>query len=408
MQTYLVGGAVRDKLLGIPVKDRDWVVVGATPEEMLDKGFKAVGKDFPVFLHPETKEEYALARTERKSGKGYKGFTFHTSPDVTLEGDLQRRDLTVNAIAEDEEGKLIDPYGGKADLKQGLLRHVSAAFVEDPLRVLRIARFAASLGFKIAPETTHLLKEISETDELDALVPERVWTEMEKALSGKYPARFILVLRSCNALEKLFPEIDALFGVPQPKEYHPEIDTGLHTIMTLNQSVRLSDEPIIRFAALVHDLGKATTPEKELPHHHGHEARGIKIIDKLCKRYRIPNKYHELASSVSKFHLDCHRIQEMKPETILKKLEQLDAFRRPERFGQFLIACEADARGRANFEDRDYPQAGCFMNALKSANEVNAKSLQEQGFEGKALGKEIRRQRVENIKLMILHSSKKD
>jgi tRNA nucleotidyltransferase (CCA-adding enzyme) len=398
MQTYLVGGAVRDKLLGIPVKDRDWVVVGATPEEMIEQGFKAVGKDFPVFLHPETKEEYALARTERKSGKGYKGFTFHTSPDITLENDLLRRDLTVNAIAEDADGNLIDPYGGEADLKLGILRHVSDAFVEDPLRVLRIARFAASLGFKIAPETTRLLKEISETDELEALVPERVWTEMEKALSAKYPARFILVLRSCNALKKLFPEIEALFGVPQPKEHHPEIDTGLHTIMSLNQSVRLSDDPMIRFAALVHDLGKATTPEKEWPSHRAHEARGVKIIDKLCKRYRIPNKYHELASSVSKFHLDCHRIQEMKPMTILKKLEQLDAFRRPERFEKFLIACEADARGRGGFEDREYPQAEYFMNALNAANEVDSKILQEKGFEGKALGEEIKKQRIENIK----------
>ncbi len=402
MKTYLVGGAVRDKLLGIPVKDRDWVVVGTTPEVMLENGFTAVGKDFPVFLHPETKEEYALARTERKSGKGYKGFTFHTSADVTLEEDLQRRDLTVNAIAEDEEGNLIDPYGGEADLKEGLLRHVSDAFVEDPLRVLRIARFAATLGFKIAPETSRLLKEISATDELESLVPERVWTEMQKALSGKYPARFILVLRSCNALQKLFPEIEALFGVPQPKEYHPEIDTGLHTIMSLNQSVRLSDDPMIRFAALVHDLGKATTPENKLPSHHGHEARGVKIIDKLCKRYRIPNKYHELANCVSKFHLDCHRIQEMKAETVLKKLEQLDAFRRQERFEQFLLACEADARGRAGFEDRDYPQAKYFMNALAAANEVNTKSLQEKGIEGKALGEEIKKQRIRNIKQIII------
>jgi len=400
MQTYLVGGAVRDKLLDIPVKDRDWVVVGTTPEEMLDKGFKAVGKDFPVFLHPETKEEYALARTERKSGKGYKGFTFHTSPDITLEDDLLRRDLTVNAIAEDSEGNLIDPFGGVKDIKQGILRHVSDAFVEDPLRVLRIARFAASLGFKIAPETTRLLKNISATDELDALVPERVWTELEKALSGKYPARFILVLRSCNALKKLFPEIEALFGVPQPKEYHPEVDTGLHTIMSLNQSVRLSDDTMVRFATLVHDLGKATTPENELPHHHGHEARGAKIIDKLCKRYRIPNKYRELAISVSKFHLDCHRIQEMKPKTVLKKLEKLDAFRRPDRFQQFLIACKADARGRATFEDRDYPQEEYFMAALNAANEVDSKSLQDQGFEGKALGEEIKNQRIENIKQM--------
>lgn len=397
MQTYLVGGAVRDKLLDIPVKDRDWVVVGTTPEEMLEKGFKPVGKDFPVFLHPETKEEYALARTERKSGKGYKGFTFHTSPDVTLEDDLQRRDLTVNAIAEDEQGNLIDPYGGVADLKEKMLRHVSPAFVEDPLRVLRIARFAASLGFKIAPETMSLLKDISESDELEALVPERVWTELEKALSGKYPARFILVLRSCNAMEKLFPEIEALFGVPQTKEYHPEIDTGLHTIMSLNQSTRLSDDPMIRFAVLAHDLGKATTPKDKLPSHHGHEERGAKIIDKLCKRYRIPNKYRELAINVSRFHLDCHRIQEMKPETVLKKIEQLDAFRRPERFEQFLIACEADARGRAGFEDREYPQAEYFQNALKAANEVNSKSLQEKGLEGKALGQEIKKQQVIKI-----------
>lgn len=401
MQTYLVGGAVRDKLLGIPVKDRDWVVVGSTPEEMLDKGFKAVGKDFPVFLHPETKEEYALARTERKSGKGYKGFTFHTSTDVTLEEDLQRRDLTINAIAEDEHGNLIDPYGGETDLKEKMLRHVSPAFVEDPLRVLRIARFAASLGFKIAPETMALLKEISASDELDALVPERVWTEMEKALSGKYPARFILVLRSCAALEKLFPEIEALFGVPQTIEYHPEIDTGLHTIMSLNQSTRLSSDPMIRFAVLVHDLGKATTPEDKLPRHHGHEERGAKIIEKLCTRYRIPNKYRELATNVSRFHFDCHRIQEMKPETVLKKLEQLDAFRRPERFEQFLIACEADARGRAGYEDRDYPQSEYFQNALKAANEVNGKLLQEQGLEGKALGQEIKKQRIERIKILV-------
>jgi tRNA nucleotidyltransferase (CCA-adding enzyme) len=398
MQTYLVGGAVRDRLLGIPVKDRDWVVVGATPEEMIAQGYKAVGKDFPVFLHPETKEEYALARTERKSGKGYKGFTFHTSPDVTLEEDLQRRDLTINAIAEDESGNLIDPYGGEEDIEHGILRHVSDAFVEDPLRVLRIARFAATLGFKIAPETTHLLKEISATDELEMLVPERVWTETEKALTGKYPARFILVLRSCHALEKLFPEIESLFGVPQPKEHHPEIDTGLHTIMSLNQCVRLSDDPVIRFAVLVHDLGKATTPKSELPSHHGHEGRGVKIINKLCKRYRIPNKYHELASAVSKFHLDCHRIREMKPNTVLKKLEQLDAFRRPNRFEQFLIACESDARGRATFEDREYPQAVYFKDALEAANRVDVKKLQEQGIEGKALGDAIKTQRVENIK----------
>ena len=401
MKTYLVGGAVRDKLLGIPVKDRDWVVVGTTPDEMLNRGFKPVGKDFPVFLHPETKEEYALARTERKSGKGYKGFTFHTSSDVTLEEDLQRRDLTINAIAEDENGNLIDPYAGEVDLQEKILRHVSPAFVEDPLRVLRIARFAATLGFKIAPETMALLKEIADSDELDALVAERVWTEMEKALAGKYPARFILALQSCNALQKLFPEIQALFGVPQTKEYHPEIDTGLHTIMSLNQSTRLSADSMIRFAVLVHDLGKATTPKDKLPSHHGHEERGAKIIDELCKRYRVPNKYRELAMNVSRFHLDCHRIREMKPETVLKKLEQLDAFRRPERFTQFLIACEADARGRAGFEDRDYPQAEYFMNALDAANKVDVRELQSLGLEGKALGQAIKKHQIENIKKLL-------
>ena len=401
MQTYLVGGAVRDKLLGLTVRDRDWVVVGTTPEEMIENGFKAVGNDFPVFLHPESKEEYALARTERKSGKGYKGFTFHTSPEVTLEEDLKRRDLTINAIAEDENGKLIDPYGGQSDLQEGILRHVSPAFIEDPLRVLRVARFAALFGFKVAPETMSLLKEISDSDELDSLVSERVWTELEKALSGNYPARFILVLRSCNALTKLFPEIEALFGVPQPEIHHPEIDTGLHTIMSLNQSTRLTDDTIVRFSVLVHDLGKGTTPKDKLPNHHGHENRGVKLIDKLCKRYRIPNKYRELANCVSKFHLDCHRIQEMKPETILKKLEQLDAFRRPERFQQFLIACEADARGRAGFENRDYPQTEYFQKALDAANSVDGSSLQGKGLEGKKLGQEIKKQQIKNIELFL-------
>ncbi len=398
METYLVGGAVRNKLLGIPVKDRDWVVVGATPEEMLAQGFKPVGKDFPVFLHPETKEEYALARTERKSGKGYKGFTFHTSPTITLEEDLLRRDLTINAMAEDVAGNLIDPYVGESDLKKKLLRHVSPAFVEDPLRVVRIARFAASLGFNIAPETMALLKTMVASDELNTLVPERVWAEMETALAAKYPARFILALQSCDALKKLFPEIQALFGVPQTKAYHPEIDTGLHTIMSLNQSTRLSSDPMVRFAVLVHDLGKGTTPKDKLPSHHGHEKRGARIIDKLCQRYRIPNKFRELAMHVSTFHLDCHRIQEMTPKTIVKKLEHLDAFRRPERFAQFLTACEADARGRAGFEDRAYPQAEYFKRALQAANNVDVSVLQKQGLQDKALGDAIRKQRISNIK----------
>ena len=397
MKTYLVGGAVRDKLLGLPVKDRDWIVVGSTPEAMLEQGYIPVGSDFPVFLHPETKEEYALARTERKSGKGYKGFTFHTAPDVTLEQDLIRRDLTINAIAEDENGNLIDPYQGTKDIEDRVLRHISPAFIEDPLRVLRVARFAATLGFKVSPETMCLLKSISLSDEVDELIPERVWTELEKALAGKYPARFLLVLRSCRALTRLFPEIENLFGVPQSEQYHSEINTGLHTIMSLNQAVRLTDNVMIRFATLVHDLGKGTTSKDKLPSHHEHEQRGIGLIEELCARYRIPNRYRELAVITSKYHLECHRIQEMKPATILKKLEQLDAFRRPERFRQFLIACEADARGRVGFEDRDYPQADYFQAALAAANEVNTSNIQAQGLQGKALGEAIKREQIASI-----------
>ena len=402
MKTYLVGGAVRDKLLGNPVKDRDWVVVGATPEEMIKEGFKAVGEDFPVFLHPNTKEEYALARTERKSGKGYKGFVFFSSPDVTIEDDLKRRDLTINAIAEDEYGNLIDPYNGKTDLKNGVLRHVSSAFVEDPLRVLRVARFAACFGFKISDETMQLLKIISKSNELDALVPERVWSEMEKALAGKYPTRFILALRSCHALEKLFHEIDALFGIPQDKKGHPEIDTGTHTIMALNQSTRLSSDPTIRFAVLVHDLGKATTPKNKLPNHDGHEERGVSIIDGLCKRYKIPNKYRDLAVCVSKFHLDCHQIQEMKPKEILERLEKLDAFRRTERFKQFLIACESDSRGRAGYEDKEFPQAKYFLDALEISKNINLDLLKNKGLDGKKLGDALKKERIKALKEKLL------
>ncbi len=394
MKIYQVGGAVRDKLLGRPVKDRDWVVVGSTPEEMIASGYKTVGRDFPVFLHPETHEEYALARSERKSGKGYKGFVFHTSPDITLEDDLARRDLTINAIAEDENGNLIDPFGGVRDLEQGLLRHVSPAFVEDPLRVLRVARFAARFGFKIVDETMQLMQRISDSGELDTLVPERVWAETEQALSEKYPARFILVLRACHALKVLFPEIDQLFGVPQPEKYHPEIDTGLHTIMVLNQASRLTDDPQVRFAALMHDLGKGTTPAKEWPAHHGHEARGAKLVEKLCRRFKIPNAYRELAMMAARYHLDCHRIVEMKPDTILKKLEALDAFRRPERFEKFLMACEADARGRAGFEDREYPQADYFREALKLAVNIDTSALVEQGLAGEEMARHIKQQRL--------------
>ena len=394
MKIYQVGGAVRDKLLQRPVKDRDWVVVGSTPEEMVTLGYKPVGKDFPVFLHPESHEEYALARSERKSGKGYKGFVFHTSPDITLENDLARRDLTINAIAEDKNGNLIDPFNGVKDLEQGLLRHVSPAFTEDPLRVLRVARFAARFGFKIADETMQLMQQISASGELDALVPERIWTETENALTEKYPARYILVLRACHALKILFPEVDRLFGVPQPQEHHPEIDTGLHTIMVLNQASRLTNDSQIRFAALTHDLGKGTTPEREWPRHHGHEVRGAKLVEKLCMRYKIPNAYRELAVIVAHYHLDCHRIMEMKEETILKKLEGLDAFRRPERFEKFLIACEADARGRAGFEDHDYPQSDYFRLALKLVNDIDSSVLANQGLTGEKMGRAINQQRL--------------
>lgn len=398
MQIYLVGGAVRDKLLGLEVKDRDWVVVGSTPEEMQEQAYKAVGKDFPVFLHPETKEEYALARTERKSGKGYKGFTFHTSPDVTLEDDLIRRDLTINAIAEDENGAIIDPYNGQADLENKILRHVSQAFTEDPLRVLRVARFAARFGFKVAPETMRLMKEISISGELKTLSMERVWQETERALGGKYPSRFLLVLRSCGALQQLFPEIEALFGIPQPKEHHPEIDTGIHTLMTLNQCSRLTEDKRIRFAAMVHDLGKATSPKDKLPAHHGHEERGVKIIQTLCKRIKVPNQYRDLAVQVSRHHLDCHRVEEMKASTIVKKLEKMDAFRQTERFEQFLIACEADARGRTGFEDRDYPQSEYFMRLFNAANNIDTRSIAANYTEGKQIAEAIHAERVKQVK----------
>ena len=395
MEIYLVGGAVRDKLLGLPVKDRDWVVVGSTPETLERQGYKAVGKDFPVFLHPETHEEYALARTERKTAPGYKGFHFNTSSDVTLEEDLRRRDLTINAIAEDESGELIDPFDGASDLENGVLRHVSEAFVEDPLRVLRVARFSARFGFAVADETNKLMGKITQSGELDALVPERVWTEVERALGEKRPINFFKVLNECGALEKIFPEIHKLFGVPQPEEHHPEIDSGIHTMMVLEQASKLSSDPLVRFAALVHDLGKGETPESEWPKHHGHEEKGVSLVNNLCDRLKIPNKFRELAVMTSRHHLHCHRIEEMKPETILKKLEEMDAFRRPERFERFIIACEADSRGRTGYEDRDYPQAKVFLNYLKAAKSIHTDDIEGQG---KEVGKEITKRRLAAMK----------
>ncbi len=404
MEIYKVGGAVRDKLLGIPVKDTDWVVVGSSPEEMEKLGYRPVGRDFPVFIHPETNEEYALARTERKSGKGYKGFVFHTSREITLEEDLARRDLTINAMAEDANGNLIDPFKGARDLEDRVLRHVSPAFVEDPLRVLRVARFAARFGFRIAPETMQLMGEISQSGELEALTPERVWAEMESALSEKYPARFYLTLRACGALCVLVPEIDCLFGVPQPPEYHPEIDCGLHTIMVLTQASRLTEDTQVRFAALVHDLGKGSTPREEWPKHHGHEARGATIIDKLCQRLRIPNDYRDLAMLAARYHLDCHRIREMRPETVLDKLNALDAFRRPERFEKFLLACKADVRGRTGFEDNDYPQADYLRQALQLAGNIDTRELAGKGLKGDEMGKAITEKRIMALRGLIQDS----
>ena len=399
MEIYLVGGAVRDALLGRPVIERDWVVVGATPEEMLHLGYKPVGRDFPVFLHPTTKEEHALARTERKTAPGYRGFTVHAAPDVTLEQDLARRDLTVNAMAQTESGEILDPWGGLDDLKQKTLRHVSPAFAEDPVRILRVARFAARFaddGFEVADETTSLMSEIVASGEVDELVPERIWRETEKALAESRPERFIEVLRSCGALARIFPEIDCLFGVPQPPKWHPEIDTGVHTLMVLRQAAKLSDEPRIRFAAMVHDLGKGTTRKEILPAHHGHEQRGTGLIRRLCSRLKVPNDYRDLAVLVSQFHGQCHRAAELRPETVLKLFERTDAFRRPERFEEFLIACEADMRGRTGFEDVDYPQAGLLRMALDAA--CRAKPPISENLSGAEIGRLLKDARLQNVR----------
>ena len=397
MRVYKVGGAVRDKLLGLPVKDQDWVVVGSTPEELSELGYKPVGKDFPVFLHPDSKEEYALARTERKTAPGYKGFAFNTSTEVTLEEDLIRRDLTINALAEDDQSNIVDCFNGQEDLKAGILRHISPAFIEDPLRVLRVARFAARFNFQVADETGKLMQTISDSGELDTLVAERVWTELERVLNEKYPVRFFEVLRDCGALEKVFPEIDRLFGVPQPELHHPEIDSGIHTMMVLEQSCKLTEDPLIHFAALVHDLGKGTTPKAQWPSHRGHEERSVKLIHVLCDRYRIPGRYRDLAVIVARHHLDCHRIKEMRADTILRKLEAMDAFRRPERFQQFLLACEADIRGREGFENRPYPQAQYLQAALAAANDIDTSIIQKENLSGKKIAEAIRKLRTSAI-----------
>ena len=405
MKIYLVGGAVRDGLLGLPVKDRDFVVVGATPEQMETKGYKPVGADFPVFLHPDTKEEYALARTERKSGHGYKGFTVYAAPDVTLEDDLRRRDLTINAMAQSEDGLLVDPFGGAEDLRKGLLRHVSPAFVEDPLRVLRVARFAARYarrGFRVAEGTRELMGRMVDSGEIDHLVPERVWAELARSLGEANPSEFFSVLRSCGALKRLFPEIDALFGVPQPPKHHPEIDTGLHTMMVVDRAVELSPDPRVRFAALMHDLGKGTTPRTEWPRHIGHEERGVELIKDFCQRFRVPNEYQEIALIVARSHLYCHRAAELRPETLLTALESIDAFRRPERLEMFLRACEADYRGRLGFEERPYPQARLFRHAYAAACAVDGASIAAKaGGNGAEIGNLIREQRTAAIEQVL-------
>ncbi|WP_039914950.1 multifunctional CCA addition/repair protein [Cellvibrio mixtus] len=400
MKTYLVGGAVRDKLLGRPVTEQDWVVVGATPEQLQVQGFTPVGKDFPVFLHPQTKEEYALARTERKTGHGYAGFSFYCGTEVTLEEDLIRRDLTINAMAEDEHGNIIDPYKGQADLQQKILRHVSPAFAEDPVRILRIARFAARYhhyGFRVAGETIALMQTMVSNDEVDHLVAERIWKETERALAEPNPEIFIQVLRDCHALEKIFPEINALFGVPQTALHHPEVDTGIHTLMSLQQAVKLTINTCIRFATLVHDLGKGTTPKEEWPRHIAHEERSLPLVKQLCERIAAPRDYKELALMVAQWHTHCHRAMELKPSTVLKVLQSNDAFRRPERFHQFLVCCEADARGRTGFEDRDYPQADFFRRALSAAQQIDLAPLRAQGLTGQAFGDAIARLRLDKV-----------
>lgn len=401
VKIYLVGGAVRDNLLNLPVKDRDYLVVGSTPEEMLSKGYKQVGKDFPVFLHPNTQQEYALARTEKKIASGYGGFDCYAAKDVTLEQDLQRRDLTINAIAQDDTGTLFDPFGGLDDIKQGVLRHVSPAFVEDPLRVLRVARFAAryhNQGFSIASETLALMTQLSLSGELAALTPERVYQELNNALSTHSPHIFFTVLRQCQALPILFPEIEALFGVPQPAQWHPEIDTGIHTLMVLEQASLLSDDNAVRFAALVHDLGKALSPKAHLPKHHGHGQKGLPIIKQMCARLRIPNRYLDLALLASDQHQNIHNIHELRAETLIKIFNKADFWRKPERVAQLALVCEADAKGRTGFEHTDYPQAQYLHTCYKSALSVSVQAIIEAGFKGAAIKQQLDIERIKAIK----------
>ncbi|WP_456025546.1 multifunctional CCA addition/repair protein [Pseudomonas capeferrum] len=401
MKIYTVGGAVRDRLLGIEVTDIDRVVVGATTEEMLAKGYKPVGADFPVFLDPKNGDEYALARTERKSGRGYGGFVFHASPEVTLEEDLMRRDLTINAMAEDGDGNLTDPYHGQHDLQARILRHVSPAFAEDPLRVLRVARFAAryaSLGFTVAPDTLGLMRQLSESGELEALTPERSWKEISRALMEDQPQVFIQVLRDCHALKTLMPEVDALFGVPQPEAHHPEIDTGLHTLSVLQQAALHKYPLTVRWACLLHDVGKGLTAVDKLPQHIAHEKTGLTLIKAVNERFKVPKDCQELALLVGQYHTHGHRALELKASTLLELLRSFDVYRRPQRFEEFVVSCEMDARGRKGLEQRSYPQADYLRGAAKVAREVAVAPLLEKGFKGPELGEALKRERLKALK----------
>jgi len=401
MKIYRVGGCVRDHLLKLPVSDIDWVVTGASAEAMLELGYKPIGKDFPVFLHPETKQEYALARSERKTAPGYHGFEFDTDPTISIEQDLLRRDLTINAMAESEDGELIDPYHGQNDLEARILRHVSESFSEDPVRVLRVARFAARyhhLGFKLAPETAELIQQMGESGELDSLVAERVWYEMSRALGEPHPEVFFQTLRDCRVLGRLFAEIDALFGVPQTAKYHPEIDTGVHLMMALQKSAELDLDNETRFAVLMHDLGKASTPQHILPGHHGHEQAGVKLVKSFCRRWRVPKAHTELALITTEYHTHVHRALELKDSTLLKLFTSTDIFRKPQRFRKMTQACLADLRGRKNFESADYPQAA-FLNQLgEKLCDADLSEIMQRGLQGKELGEAIYDFRLRLIK----------
>jgi tRNA nucleotidyltransferase (CCA-adding enzyme) len=398
MQTYCVGGAVRDELLGLPVQDRDWVVVGATPEAMLAQGFKPVGRDFPVFLHPRTHEEYALARTERKTAPGYAGFVFHAAADVTLEEDLARRDLTINAIAQDESGTLIDPYGGRTDLDRKVLRHVSPAFAEDPVRILRVARFTARFTeFSLAPETLELMRRMVANGEVDALVPERVWQELARGLMEAQPSRMFETLRECGALRKLLPEVDRLWGVPQRADFHPEVDTGVHVMMVIDMAARLALSLPARFATLTHDLGKAATPADILPRHIGHELKSATLLEPLCERLRVPTECRDVARLVARFHGDMHKVDQLRPDTQLKILERCDALRRPARFEEVLSACEADYRGRLGWDEKVYAAGAVWRATLAAVQSVDAGAIAQACTEPTQIPARIHAARVRAI-----------